>query len=387
MKKSLRNFLPFLSLLLLPFYSSIEAYPLSADALDTNPIGLKLYQIKSPASFHTVLQENFISHGNRNIQNFAKANAELSKPDALRFSWEAKNLEKSANPNYSFKISENQNFENARIYQTKNTYIDVYNLKLATRYYYQVSTTFNEESSISEVKYFSTEKSVIRNLNIDGVMNARDLGGWRNREGKFMVKQGLLFRSGPFNASNAKTYQVTITSSGLAETKQLGIKTEIDLRRTDNGETGQAKKSPLGTNVKYINAPINWDIPESALVNADNIASIKTVFETLGDANNYPLIFHCTAGADRTGLIAFLINGLLGVSEADLYRDYLFTNFSNVSWIRQKSNITNEWLKTIKKENGFTLQDQITHFLRKIGVSLSDLVSLYNIMQEEGYRP
>lgn len=387
MKKSLRNFLPFLSLLLLPFYSSIEAYPLSADALDSNPIGLKLYQIKSPASFHTVLQENFISHGNRNIQNFAKANAELSKPDALRFSWEAKNLEKSANPNYSFKISENQNFENARIYQTKNTYIDVYNLKLATRYYYQVSTTFNEESSISEVKYFSTEKSVIRNLNIDGVINARDLGGWRNREGKFMVKQGLLFRSGPFNASNAKTYQVTITSSGLAETKQLGIKTEIDLRRTDNGETGQAKKSPLGTNVKYINAPINWDIPESALVNADNIASIKTVFETLGDANNYPLIFHCTAGADRTGLIAFLINGLLGVSEADLYRDYLFTNFSNVSWIRQKSNITNEWLKTIKKENGFTLQDQITHFLRKIGVSLSDLVSLYNIMQEEGYRP
>lgn len=387
MKKSLRNFLPFLSLLLLPFYSSIEAYPLLADALDTNPIGLKLYQIKSPASFHTVLQENFISNGNRNIQNFAKANAELSKPDALRFSWEAKNLEKSANPNYSFKISENQNFENARIYQTKNTYIDVYNLKLATRYYYQVSTTFNEESSISEVKYFSTEKSVIRNLNIDGVMNARDLGGWRNREGKFMVKQGLLFRSGPFNASNAKTYQVTITSSGLAETKQLGIKTEIDLRRTDNGETGQAKKSPLGTNVKYINAPINWDIPESALVNADNIASIKTVFETLGDANNYPLIFHCTAGADRTGLIAFLINGLLGVSEADLYRDYLFTNFSNVSWIRQKSNITNEWLKTIKKENGFTLQDQITHFLRKIGVSLSDLVSLYNIMQKEGYRP
>lgn len=387
MKKSLRNFLPFLSLLLLPFYSSIETYPLSADALDSNPIGLKVYQIKSPASFHTVLQENFISHGNRNIQNFAKANAELSKPDALRFSWEAKNLEKSANPNYSFKISENQNFENARIYQTKNTYIDVYNLKLATRYYYQVSTTFNEESSISEVKYFSTEKSVIRNLNIDGVMNARDLGGWRNREGKFMVKQGLLFRSGPFNASNAKTYQVTITSSGLAETKQLGIKTEIDLRRTDNGETGQAKKSPLGTNVKYINAPINWDIPESALVNADNIASIKTVFETLGDANNYPLIFHCTAGADRTGLIAFLINGLLGVSEADLYRDYLFTNFSNVSWIRQKSNITNEWLKTIKKENGFTLQDQITHFLRKIGVSLSDLVSLYNIMQEEGYRP
>ena len=218
-------------------------------------------------------------------------------------------------------------------------------------------------------------------------LQVSDLGGWRNREGKFMVKQGLLFRSGPFNASNAKTYQVTITSSGLAETKQLGIKTEIDLRRTDNGETGQAKKSPLGTNVKYINAPINWDIPESALVNADNIASIKTVFETLGDANNYPLIFHCTAGADRTGLIAFLINGLLGVSEADLYRDYLFTNFSNVSWIRQKSNITNEWLKTIKKENGFTLQDQITHFLRKIGVSLSDLVSLYNIMQEEGYRP
>ena len=69
--------------------------------------------------------------------------------------------------------------------------------------------------------------------------------------------------------------------------------------------------------------------------------SLKGIFEVLADERNYPVYIHCNAGADRTGTVAFLINGLLGVSEADLIRDYELTSFSSVSGLRYRSEIKN----------------------------------------------
>lgn len=355
---------------------------------EVNALGLTVRQVKSPASFHTVLQRKYIEHGTKNVERFASANAEISRPDAIRFKWDVSNVSSGDNVRYTFTISESPDMSGGRSYSVGSAqYADVYNLKLATRYYYQVKGTLNGEVSESEILHFTTEQSVIRNLYLDGVTNARDLGGWRNGQALFMVKQGMIYRSGPFNASNVSSLQTTITSSGLAEVRKLGIKTEIDLRRTDNGETGGiTTRSPLGSGVKYVSAPLNWDNADQALTRTDNIASVKKVFEVLGDPNNYPVNFHCTAGADRTGMIAFLINGLLGVSEADLYRDYMFTNFANVYWIRKRSTIENSWVRTIKSQEGVTLQDKIVHLLRSFGVSLDDLSTLYFLMQEEGYR-
>ena len=42
------------------------------------------------------------------------------------------------------------------------------------------------------------------------------------------------------------------------------------------------------------------------------------------------LLLHCSIGTDRTGVICFLINALLGVSEEDLYKDYLFSMFGMI---------------------------------------------------------
>lgn len=379
--------LPILSLCVTPLSFKGLTTPVLAEGETTsNAAGLHLHQIESPACFHTVLQEKYIQDGVRSINKYARANAELSRPDALKFVWDAKNVDKNAKTTYTFTISENSDLSNGRLYRTSNTYVDVYNLKLATRYYYQVKTTYGGSTSESETLYFSTENSMFRNLYIDGVINARDLGGWRNSEGKFMVRQGVLFRSGPFNVSNTKGLKASITSAGLSETRYLGIKTEIDLRRTDNGETSGITRSPLGSSVKYVSAPINWDEPDKALKNASNIASIKKIFETLGDTKNYPAIFHCTAGADRTGLVAFLINGLMGVSEDDLYRDYQFTDFANVSWMRYKSTISNSYVKTIKEQEGVTLHDKIVNLLTSYGVSKSNIENVYTMLQGESYR-
>ncbi|MBR5388667.1 MAG: tyrosine-protein phosphatase, partial [Clostridia bacterium] len=59
---------------------------------------------------------------------------------------------------------------------------------------------------------------------------------------------------------------------------------------------------------------------------------LKRIFYYLTDEKNYPIYVHCNAGADRTGTVAFLINGLLGVSFEDLTRDFELTSTYSARW-------------------------------------------------------
>ncbi len=354
---------------------------------EENKAGIKLYQVESPFNFHTILQQKYIDDGNLSIAKYAKANAEISQPESLKIEWDLLDGESSKKPYYTLKLSENSDLSSPWTYRTSDNFYYVYNLKLATKYYYSVSATISGKRVASETKYFYTANTFIRNIRLDGVINARDVGGWRNREGKFMVKQGMVYRSGPFNTSYASSMQRSITSSGLTEASRLGIKTEIDLRMVDNNEVGGLKtSSPLGSSVKYVQAPLDYNLPEKIFTYKDNAESFKKIFKVFADPASYPIDFHCSAGADRTGCVAFLLNGLMGVSEADLYRDYLFTDFANVSFLRQRSSISNAYVKTILANPGRTLQDKIVSTLTSIGVDIEDLNKIYYLLQEEGYR-
>ncbi len=332
------------------------------------------------------MQQKYIDDGNLSIAKYAKGEAEISQPESLKIEWDIFDYEGEKKPYYTLKLSENNDFSSSWTYRTYDTFYYVYNLKLATKYYYSVSASIDGNLVTSESKYFVTANTSIRNLRLDGVINVRDVGGWRNREGKFMVKQGMVYRSGPFNVSYASSMQKSITSSGLSEASRLGIKTEIDLRTVDNNEVGGLKTvSPLGSGVKYIQAPLDYNYPEKIFTYKNNAESFKKIFKVFADPSSYPINFHCTAGADRTGCIAFLLNGLMGVSEADLYRDYLFTNFASVG-PRARSSISVAYVKTINNNPGKTLQDKIVSTLTSIGVDINDLNSIYFLLQEEGYR-
>ena len=62
---------------------------------------------------------------------------------------------------------------------------------------------------------------------------------------------------------------------------------------------------------------------------SNSLVALKNIFTKLADSSSYPVYFHCNAGADRTGTLAFLLNGLLGVSYADLIKDFELTTFSS----------------------------------------------------------
>ena len=112
----------------------------------------------------------------------------------------------------------------------------------------------------------------------------------------------------------------------------------------------------------------------------NNINALRKVFEILGNSTSYPTFFHCSLGTDRTGYIAWLINGCLGLDEENLYRDYLFSNFGNIGSKRTMDDIKDKYVKAIKNTNGGTLKEKTVNYLLNKGVKQSQIDTLYSMM-------
>ncbi len=237
---------------------------------------------------------------------------------------------------YNVYISEDASFENSRVEKVfgYTPTLELYNLIPGRTYYWKVRGTYSNDTS--EVGSFTTKQSAVRAISVDGVSNVRDLGGYKVGSGN--VNYGLLYRGGKLNGTaNGEA----VTDEGKATMlNRLGIKTEIDLR-SESDDGGQTQNA-IGENVKYVKIPLGQyanviDYESWRNLGKDKVSggydanyknAIKGLFELLADESNYPVYFHCNAGADRTGTLALLINGLLGVDEQSLIKDYELTTFS-----------------------------------------------------------
>jgi hypothetical protein len=304
------------------------------------------------------------------ISLFAKGKEELSKPQATNLSWD------NNASSYKVYLSESKDFNSYVVYECSVNNLELYNLKINTLYYWYVEYELNSEFVKSDTKTFVIDQTIPRNLNIDGVTNARDLGGYKLGVNKY-VKQGMIYRTARYNEN--ETQDLLITEAGIKEMVEvLKIKSELDIRRTDNNENGGLNSSPLGDSVNYYSLPMKSG-GNILLLNKD---MIKDVFAVLGNEANYPVVIHCSIGTDRTGLICFLINALLGVSEEDLYRDYLFSNFGNIGGSRSYS-IIDTYIMNISSAQGDSLAEKTYNYLVGIGVSKTDLDKVINIMTEK----
>jgi protein-tyrosine phosphatase len=166
-------------------------------------------------------------------------------------------------------------------------------------------------------------------VQITGYVNFRDLGGHATPNGR--VRSGLVYRSDSLAHVDADDVE------HLAE--ERGIRTVVDLRREYEVET-----SPLvaleaaGLRVVHVGLidpavpPLQTtDIVEGTL--ADRYVSILdtsgaqfvTVLGMIAEPTNHPIVFQCAAGKDRTGLVAAMVLGLLGVDEDVITADYAAT--------------------------------------------------------------
>ena len=332
---------------------------------------------------HTKEQSDYLRGDYENIVDFATGYAEMSRPLPVVLSWTAtpEGENEPAILQYTVELSENSDFSDAMIFETTENSLDVYNLYLATLYYWRVKAELADgQTVVSEIKAFATSEEAPRNLYVEGVTNVRDLGGWKTADGK-RVKQGMIYRSGRLNTSESETLSIEITESGIAVMRDvLGVKTEIDLRRTDNNEVGALTSSPLGEDVTYISAPMDWSVKDMI---KGNIEEVKNVLAILADESNYPIVYHCNIGTDRTGMFAFLIHALLGVSEDDLYRDYLFSNYGLINGTRTYLNLRRAHFRTVEAYEGETLAEQTRNCLIELGVPAEHLDAVVRIMSAD----
>jgi protein-tyrosine phosphatase len=166
-------------------------------------------------------------------------------------------------------------------------------------------------------------------------LNFRDLGGIQNIDGR-KVKPGLLFRSGDF---------FTLSPEDIRKLEELKLAVIIDLR---------AKREIISRPDKTISTVkeiIHIDIHDAARDKAEKFLEendakgLETVLigdyvrmvnvhqhdfrrflGILANTNNLPLVYHCAAGKDRTGLATVFLLSALGVDMENIWKDYMVTN-------------------------------------------------------------
>ena len=231
---------------------------------------------------------------------------------------------------------------------------------------------------------FVTEDVPPRLVRVPGVPNLRDLGGWKTADGR-RVRQGLLYRSANLceNAAECKERpprtRMTPTTCHYM-TNALGIRTELDLRSPRECEG--LVVSPLGQSVRRVEissgsyGQMNQPWAKEAC---------RKGLELVSDAKQLPLLFHCSGGRDRTGTLAFIVNGLLGVSAEDLARDWDATALwdNERDWFN-RSNSYAALLAVMEKYPGETLNERIEAYVKSTGFGDADIVRLRALLLERG---
>ncbi|MCS6871591.1 MAG: tyrosine-protein phosphatase [Anaerolineae bacterium] len=174
-----------------------------------------------------------------------------------------------------------------------------------------------------------------REIPFERVPNFRDFGGYPTQDGRY-VRRGLLYRSGALS---------DLSERDIAKLRELGIKLICDLR-TDL-EANESPDVPLD-GVQLWRLPVIQQ--EESAVKArtflfDRHRLDEVMIETyqtfvrekahvfgaaitrFADPANLPALFHCSAGKDRTGILAALLLGALGVSDELIVADYTLSNF------------------------------------------------------------
>jgi protein tyrosine/serine phosphatase len=170
-----------------------------------------------------------------------------------------------------------------------------------------------------------------RFVELAGAHNVRDLGGLPTRDGA-STRTGVLYRSDALHH---------LEPVGVERLAELGVRTIVDLR--SSAELEQTGRGPLErTEIAFVHAPLShsqngvYVLPPS-LADGDlgghYVASLVERTETLAQviallatAEHVPAVFHCTAGKDRTGMVAALVLSLVGVADDVIVDDYVLTD-------------------------------------------------------------
>lgn len=193
-------------------------------------------------------------------------------------------------------------------------------------------------------------------------LNMRDLGGLTCDGGT--IKYGKIIRGGAIYTGDTETLRILHD--------EVGIRAELDLLGGHLGNT----TSPIGGDVDFCcptsdgTAWLYYDISKKD--------SMRQAFRFIFDSakRNRMLYYHCQQGADRTGTLSVLIEGLLGVPQNQIDVDYELTSFSSDGNGLRKRNGTaykSFITETINNLPGSTFRDKIVNYVASLGFTADEI--------------
>ncbi|KFF03919.1 tyrosine-protein phosphatase [Chryseobacterium luteum] len=177
-----------------------------------------------------------------------------------------------------------------------------------------------------------------KTIKIKKVNNFRTVGNIKNSEGR-ILKEGKFYRSGHLHKLKKNSFK---------ELESLGIKEIVDLR---NSKEISDKPDRLPTDMVYkkysafndegdqltqakklvLKGKVNGSDADKRMIDfyreyvTENPEVIRTIITEILESDQ-PVLYHCTAGKDRTGIITALILTILKFDKATIYNDYLLSN-------------------------------------------------------------
>jgi protein-tyrosine phosphatase len=173
-----------------------------------------------------------------------------------------------------------------------------------------------------------------RNISFEGILNFRDLGGYKARGGR-SVAWRRVFRGGEL---------LGMTPGDIIKLKNIGIKAVINLRSPKEQQKQQEISLSGKCCARFYNVPFKLNS-----LSSENEQRLYSTFSNMGEVylyrvrdkgygrriiealeiiaepENHPVIFHCGVGKDRSGVLAAVLLNALGVSDENVIDDYILT--------------------------------------------------------------
>jgi len=253
--------------------------------------------------------------------------------------------------------------------QGKNS-VEVYNLMAGVDYRWYLEGVDAAGTPVrSAINSFRTSPRPPRLIRLPGISNVRDFGGWKTADGKYVIRQGLLYRGGEFDGHQH------ITPEGLEVLKNdLRLKTDLDLRGMAEIEKGMPEYPLASIGVQLIHKPM----PGSEYATLRHKKAVAELMHILANPAVYPLYTHCWGGADRTGELIMLLQAILGVGDEELFDDYEMTSFGRWGERSRHSEVYTKVLAALAEygDDNTPISIKAEAFLKDGGLSQQDIDTL-----------